>query len=165
MSWTLKSGEYVIDRYNSHIHENVTEHLIEALPQIESLRRSLVIEMIEFPEVIGNRSCVSTDSTDRIIFAKRPKRFGLTRFVMDRFSEPCRTLVVILKSDGAGVYIVISAFVGKRAEPEPWDDRSFSQQEDPHEAKLRSRRFWAQNALVWGEEEIISGTETIRCPW
>lgn len=165
MSWTLKSGETVIDRYNSHIHEDVTKYLIEALSQIESQNRSFVIEVIEFQEVIGNRSCVSTDSTDRIIFAKRPKRFSLTRFVMNRFSEPCRTLVVILKSDGAGGYIVITSFVGKIAEPEPWDDRSFSQKEDPHEAKLRSRRFWAQNALVWGEEEIISGTETTRCPW
>ena len=91
----------------------------------------------------------------------------MTRFVKSRTPEPCSSVVVILKKADRqpGVYVLITAFIGRKAEPEPWDQRSFSQQSDPAEAERLSREFWAANALVWGSEEVFRGTETNECPW
>ncbi|MFO7807213.1 MAG: hypothetical protein R6V40_02195 [Candidatus Moraniibacteriota bacterium] len=62
-------------------------------------------------------------------------------------------------------YVLITAFVGKRPQPEPWDARNFSQQPDPQEAERLAREFWSNHALIWGTEEIIQDTITTECPW
>lgn len=163
----LKSDEEVVDRYTSHLKASVTKHLPVALSQIESLGRAFFIEEVDFGEPIGETTCVPTGPSDQVIFAKRPKRFGLTRFVKNRAAEPCSSVVVILKkADGQpGVYVLITAFIGRKPEPEPWDERNFSQKSDPAEAKRLSRGFWASHALLWDSEEITPGTETNECLW
>jgi hypothetical protein len=163
----LKSGEEVIDRYTSHFKASVAKHLPVALAQIESLGRKFFIEEVNFREPIGETNCIPTGPSDQVIYAKRPKRFGLTRFVKNRTTEPCSSVVVILKTaDGQpGVYVLITAFIGRKPEPEPWDQRNFSHQSDRAEAERLSREFWASHALLWGSEEIIPGTETNECLW
>jgi hypothetical protein len=153
----LKSGEVVVDRYNSHLHESVLPLLPEALAKIETMGRSFLIEEVVFDHIIGETTCVGTGSTDEIVFAKRPKRFGLTRFVKNRRPEPCSSVVVILKTaDGQpGAYVLVTSFVGGKPEPEPWD----------RNATGNSVAFWSSHALIWGSEEIVLGTETTQCPW
>jgi hypothetical protein len=151
----LKSGEVVVDRYNSHIHETVKVVLPAALAQIESGRSQFLVTEIEFEKVIGDTTCIPTGPGDEVVFAKRPKRFGHTRFVKNRKPLPCSSVVVILKATTEGGYVLITAFVGHKAEPEPWDRHSNS----------KSLEFWSKHALVWGSEEVIPGTETERCPW
>lgn len=161
----LQSGEVVVDRFHSHNHTE-TKLIEEALFQISSFGRKFLTEVVDFGRPIGETICVSTTAgDDTIIFAQRPRRFGFTRFVKNRSPEPCNTLVVVLKADNKGGYVLISAFCGRRAEPEPWDDRNFSQQSDPSAAREASRRFWSSHALVWGSEPVIPGTETTRYPW
>lgn len=161
----LKSGEDVIDRYQSHLHESVLSHLPTALARIDSRGRKFLVEEVSFDSPIGETICVPTGLGDEIVFAKRPKRFGLTRFVKNRAAEPCSSVVVILKADDNGGYILITAFVGCRPEPEPWDSRNFSQQANPQKAEQLAREFWNSHALVWGCEEVIPNTETTACPW
>lgn len=162
----LKSGEAVVDRHRSHLHESVLPHLLAALARIESRGRKFLVEEVSFGSPIGETICVPTGPSDTIVFAQRPKRFGLTRFVKNRVAEPCSSVVVILKTaDGQpGVYVLVTAFIGRKPEPEPWDTRNFSQQADPQEAERLAREFWSSHALIWGCEEIIKGTETARCP-
>jgi hypothetical protein len=163
----FKSGETVVDRHRSHLHESVLPHLPAALAQIESAGRNFLVEEVDFGRPIGETICVPTGPSDTIVFAQRPKRFSLTRFVKNRTAEPCSSVVVILKTaDGQpGSYVLVTAFVGRKPEPEPWDRRNFSQQSNPQEAERRAREFWSSHALVWGCEEIIRGTETTHCPW
>ena len=141
-------------------------HLDAALAKINSHSRSYIIEEVDFGQPIGETTCIETYPGNDIIYAQRPKRFGKTRFVENRLPEPSSSVVVILKALAEPrTYVLITAFIGCRPEPEPWDRRNFSQQANPAEAEQRAREFWATHALVWGVEEVISGTETKRCPW
>jgi len=156
MVWKLKSGEVVVDRHQSHLHPDVECLLPEAFDEIKSAGREYFVEEVDFGRLIGETICVPTGSGDKIVFAKRPKRFGLSRFVKNRQSEPCSTVVVILKkAEGFDGYVLVTAFIGRRPEPEPWD----------RNATAKSREFWSSHALVWDCEPTIPGTETTRCPW
>ncbi|MDH4329991.1 MAG: hypothetical protein OEV93_00355 [Candidatus Moranbacteria bacterium] len=161
--WKLGSDELVSNRHHSHLHDDVAEILTEALSRIDSGKRDFFVEQVDFGRVVGETICVATDNGDEIVFAKRPKRYGHTRFVKTKRPEPCSSLVVILKKIETG-YVLISAFVGVKPQPEPWDHRSFSQQSDPQKAERLAIEFWNSHALVWGCD-VISGTETTRCPW
>jgi hypothetical protein len=153
--WKLKSGETVVDRHQSHLHPGVEQLLTDALGRIESAGRGFLVEEVEFGRIIGETTCVTTGLGDDVVYAKRPKRFGLSRFVKNRSPESCSSIVVILKAGDCGEYVLITAFVGHRPEPEPWD----------RNATANSRAFWDSHALVWGSEPTIPGTETSRCPW
>ncbi|HOZ36467.1 MAG TPA: hypothetical protein PLR18_01395 [bacterium] len=63
--------------------------------------------------------------------------------------------MILKKAEDVGGYILITAFVGGLSEPEPWDRNTTPASAD----------FWANHALIWGCEPIVSGTETTRCPW
>ena len=136
----LASGEMVVDRFNSHNHIGLSRFLPVALARINSLGRGFLVEEVDFGS-------------------------SMTRFVKNRKSEPCSSLVVILKVGDCGEYVLITAFVGTRPEPEPWDERNFAQQADPSAARKAAFRFWLSHALVWGAEPIVPGTETTVCPW
>ena len=151
---TLKSGEVVVDRPNSHLHETAATLLPEALSQIESQGRGFMVEEVDFNRPIGQTVCVTTGPGDQIIFAKRPNRFGLSRFVVGKGPKQTSSMVVILKAIDGG-YLLISAFIGQKAEPEPWD----------RNATAASSDFWSSHALVFGCEPTEPGTETEDCPW
>lgn len=155
--WKMKSGETVVDRQPSHLHEDAGRWLPQALARIESKGRDFINEEIGFGRVIGETVCVRTHPADQIIFAQRVNRLGLTRFVKNRQAEPCRSLVVILKraAEDRSRFILMTAYVGHRAEPEPWDKS----------ATERSVAFWDSHALIWGSEPIVPGTVTAVCPW
>lgn len=145
----LDSGEEVVDRPRSHLHPGVGELLPEALSKISANGRSFLIEEVDFGRPIGEKMCVVTGPDDEIVFAQRPHRFGLTRFVKNRRPEPCTSVVVILKkAEDADYYVLITAFIGHRPEPEPWD----------RNATAASFAFWDQHALVWGSEPVVAGT-------
>jgi hypothetical protein len=150
----LKSGEPVVDRFNSHVHPNVAEILPDALARIESGGRQFFVEEVDFGRPIGETICVPTGHGDQIVYAQRPKRWGLSRFVRSREPEQCSSVVVILKAGDDG-YVLITAFVGHPAPPEPWD----------RNAVVKSVEFWSTHALVWGQEETVPGTEQVECPW
>lgn len=154
----LKSGEVVVDRYNSHLHSSVLVILPEALARIETKGRTFIVEEVEFDRIIGESNCVSTNRNDsNVSFARRPKRFGLTRFVKNRQPEPKSSAVCILKTaeDEPGKFVLVAAFIGQKSPPEPWDEF----------AEPDSIPFWKTHALIWGSEPVIPGTETTICPW
>lgn len=152
----LKSGEMVADRSDgSHIHENARPLILEALAMIDSEQKDFLVEEIDFGREIGKTVCVLTNENDQIVFARRPNRFGPTRFVIGREPEPCSSVVIILKRTEEQGYILLTAFIGRKAEPEPWD----------RNATEKSLAFWSNRALVWGTEPIIPDTETAECPW
>jgi len=157
MLGSLRSGEPVVDRYNSHLHPSVAAVLPAALARVDSNGRSFLIEEVDSGRPIGETTCLPTGPGDEIVYARRPKRSGLTRFVKGRVPEPCSSVVIILKTaDGElGAYVLLTAFIGHKPEPEPWD----------RNATANSRSFWRTHALVWGSEPVIPGTEISECPW
>lgn len=152
----LGSGEKVYDRPNSHIHSNISALLPEALGQVNLNGDQFAVCEVKFGRVVGVTTCVLTLEVDTIVFAQRPKRFGLSRFVKNRQPEPSESVVVILKRDDVeGYYVLITTFIGGKPEPEPWDKN----------ATEKSVVFWNSHALVWGSEPIVPGSETRNCPW
>ena len=162
----LGSGESVFDRVDSHLdgHNEVSPILPEALLKIRA-GGGFVEAQVDLDRIVGETQCVATGVSDTIIFAQRPRRFGLTRFVNNRQPEPCTTVAVVLKKDVAGHYVLITAFIGALAPPEPWDRRAFGFKPDPRRAEAESRAFWSSHALVWGTQEVVLGTETEKSPW
>ncbi len=156
--WRLGSGEVVKDRPNSHVatHTTVLPLLADALSRVSARGRAFITEEVRFNHIVGETICVETKPGDEIVYARRPNRAGLTRFVKNRAPEPCDTVTVCLKRAKEGHYTLLTAFVGHRAPAEPWDKRWVTEE---------SRAFWATHALVWGREEVVPGTETTVCPW
>jgi hypothetical protein len=154
----LASGEKVIVRSSSHIHDNpeLEKYLVNALGKIKSNNQNLIEGEVDFGETIGVTRCIQTYENDEIVFAVRPKRSGYTRFVKNRTQEPTSKLTVILTKDRqTNDYLVLTAYIGAKAEPEPWDFRATSKALD----------FWKKHALVYGTEPIVEGTETLEPKW
>jgi len=141
----LASGEYVFDRFRSHLHGDVIDLLPEVFAKITTVDREIVIEEIDLGRIVGKRVCVETDGTDEIVFARRHRRKGLTRFVKGREPEDCSTVAIVLKRDEySDTYVCLTAYVGAHSEPEPWD----------RHATLESESFWQTHALIWDDLEI-----------
>lgn len=153
----LGSGELVIDRKDSHVatHPTALPIVAEALSQISSEKRENAVEEIDLGRVIGENIRVSTTDADRVVYAQRTGREGLTRFIKDRAPEPCESMVIVLRRATNGAYVLITAFIGTKCPAEPWDRWAIPE----------SVPFWNTHALIWGEEEVIPGTETSECPW
>lgn len=156
----LKYGESVRDRPNSHLSQLMTPIIGEVLSKINPSGKDFIAEEIEMGRDVGLCNCVPVNDDDQIFYAQRAGRKGLSKFVRNRHPESCTKVSVILKKifkdpDGCD-YILITAYIGPLAGPEPWDRNSTDQ----------SRRFWRNHALIPNEDSgIIESTETTICPW
>jgi len=171
MELRLKSGEVVIERPNSHLHNDGMAALLEeALQKVSSQERQFIEAEIKFPHTVGKTILVETAPEDKIVFAQRPKRFGLTRFVKNREAVPCRSITIVLRKGDQGqvpgcYYVLLTAYVGYPTPSEPWNERDFVARENPDIARQMARDFWSNHALVYGSEPVVPGTETTVCPW
>lgn len=147
------NGVVVIDRPNSHIHPDVEPLIAEALSKINTRNLDFIEVEVDFDRVIGASSCVQTTDNDVIVFAQRPNRKGLTRFVLDRQKEMTSKVMVVLKK-AVNQYVLITSFIGEKGEVEPWDAK----------ATNASIAFWKNRALVWGEQVLID-TVTAQSPY
>lgn len=147
-------GAVVKNRPKSHLHHEMEKLIPEALAMVEVKGNGFVVAEVDFRKTIGLSGCVSTGPTDCIIFAQRPDRKGLTRFVLDKEKEPTSKAVIVLKQTSPKEYVLITAFIGSKAEVEPWDVN----------ATPKSLEYWQNNALVWGEP-ICKGTATVERQW
>ncbi len=146
----LSSGERVYDRKISHLVDNqdLYKYLEIALEKINPNEREFIVESVSFETPIGVSICVETELDDEILYAQRPNRSGLTRFVKNKIPKPTSDITIVLKKV-EDVWIVITAYIGPKAEKEPWDPL----------ADEESIKFWETHALVWGSTDVISGTE------
>jgi len=157
----LASGERVVNRYRSQLGDGGVEGWLRlALGQIKAAGRQFIEQEVNLlplvGEEIGRTICVPTGESDRIVFAARPGKTGVTRFVFGRQAEPTSWLTVVLKkAEEDGTYVLITAFFGRKPEPEPWDDR----------ATQNSHEFWRKHALVWGSTSVNESTLADVCPW
>lgn len=148
---TLMSGEMVFDRPRSHLHTNdaLDKHLPLALAKIDARGQEFFCETVDFGTEIGFANCVEVTIEDEIVYAQRLGRRGPSRFVKNRVPLATSKLTVILKKIETG-YITVTAFLGPKNEPEPWDPF----------ATENSAKFWETHAVVWGTEIVLPDTET-----
>lgn len=148
-------GAIVVNRHHSHLHEDVGPIINEALGQISTLNLDFILTSIDLGRTLGNSICVDTSDNDKIVYAQRVNRIGLTRFVLDREPIPSTKITIILKKVANNKYVLITSFIGEPAEHEPWDKH----------ATERSAAFWNRKALLWGTEPILQNSITTDCPW
>ena len=142
-----KNGIPVIDRYRSHIHGDILDLLATVLSEYV-VEGAFVIITHDFGRVVGHTTCVPTSSDDRTYLKQRPGRRGPSRFVLNREPMECSKLTFILKRIDDG-YLLITAFIGDKPEPEPWDLNAFDK--DPRgfsAARKASLGFWETHALI-----------------
>lgn len=152
----LASGQPVFDRTRSHMHDGIEKSLQDAFDRI-SLDDSVqfTVIQIDFDQEIGFCNVVSTTEQDTIFYIKRLGRKGLSRFVLGRESEPCQSIVLVLKKAEEGnFFLLITAYIGRISQPEPWDKDS-----------QISREYWNSHAFVMDTEPVDWGTATQQCPW
>lgn len=152
--WRLATGEWVYDSSPSHIHPGVAPFLDDIIAATNSRRRQVIVEKVRYDRVVGYSTCVTTRPGDKIVFARRVNRRGISRFVKNRRSEPTQFVTVILRRTERGDYQLKTAYFGEPAPREPWGDR----------VKPRPHHFWNRHAFVWGVEPIVPGTERYRAP-
>ena len=146
-----------MDRDISHIHAGVTDELLaEAFSLLRVGGEERVKYTHEFGQRIGFSNCVKTREGDEIVFAQRVNRDGLTRFVKNRKPEPSNLLTVNIRQID-GQYVLRTAYIGGSGAIEPWAATP--------DRLMESISFWSANALCWGYEPIIAGTETTVSPW
>lgn len=177
----LKSGQKVIDRKESHLatHDVDPELLEEAFSQIDLFSAPQnSIQTVDFGRKIGFTDAVETTDEDEIIFAKRPPREYLTRFVKNRKSSPCNLLTLIFscvdedmnaQHNPKDTYVLQTAHVGEQAPYEPTDPY-FEKEEDNPEIQKEYQEaldFWNKHALVFNPDKIKIDPDSItkKCPW
>lgn len=82
------NGVMVVDRFNSHSHLDPAL-LAEALGRVEMPAVPFAKLTVPMGRTIGVSICVETTASDLVVFAQRPGRQGLTRFVKNRAPIPC----------------------------------------------------------------------------
>ncbi len=159
-TWKLGSGEQVYDREPSHIHVGVTPDLLaEAMSKVfAEPGEKKVKRTIDFDRIIGVSNCVRTSESDEIVFAQRVHRGGLTRFAKNRKPEPTSCLTLSMRLQPDGQYELGTAYIGSPGHNEYWAAENAEEFQGAIE-------FWNQNALCWGYEPVLPGTETTERPW
>lgn len=150
-----KIGVKFIPRVSkTHLHKGIEPYLSVVIDQILDLNAERIVKDFEFPSIIGQTTCVTTDENDEIVYAIREGRLGHSRFVLNREPVDTNFLTIVLRKL-SDYYQIISCYIGKLAKPEPWDEY----------ASPDALEFWENHALIFGEEEIIIESKTDTCPW
>lgn len=137
----------------SHIHRGIEPFLLIVLDKIKDLSCQYIEDKHDFDTIIGKSICVPTNKMDSIFYAKRKRRKGYSRFVLNR--EPLDTkFITVCLLKVTTHYLIISNYFGIAAR-EPWDNRAI----------VSDLEFWKNHALIYGEEEIEEGSRTSICPW
>lgn len=153
----LKSGEVVVDREVSHIHSDARYLLEDALSKIEFPKNlDRYVAIVEYDHVIGKSRLVKVDEGDKIFYAQRQNRTGLSKLVKDREAEDCKSVTVVLeksKSD-KNKAVLMTIYIGEPAPNEPYDKQLSAEEIE----------YWKQSALVPVYDELVEGTVTDEPP-
>lgn len=135
--WRLKSGERVVDRYQSHVRKNVREFIDEALARVESRNRNKIEEIVDLGRSLGNCECVRVTPDDEVIWARQLGRLGTSkcRFVKNRQAEPTSLIQLVLHKKRSG-YVLLTAYLVPDRDPQ-------------------DRHYWENHAYIWNTAEVI----------
>ena len=143
---TTNNGIEVYDRPKSHLsaHSVPKELLAEAISKV-SQTEVFMEHVVDMGRIVGLNKCVEVRNGDNVVMVKREGRDGFTPVVKNREPEPCQFVTLVLKKV-EGHCILITAFIGGKCEPEPWDKRLVPGTEEHR----RATEFWNTHALIYG---------------
>lgn len=155
-----KNGiDVFLNTETSHALTHFTHHpkLREYAQQVTSgvdIEGDLVRIDQDMGEEVGTTDLVETGEGDNIVYAMRPLRSTYSRFVKNKQPLPTSWVTIDVRKKGDKYYLH-TAFVGRLTPSFPGGDYLSEQ----------SKAFWSNHALVWGNQEVVPGTETTECPW
>ena len=119
-----------------------------------------ILRQVDMGRVVGTCDVVAVRNGDEIVYGVRRNREddGLVPFVKNRYGDPCATVVLHLKPQTDGAYLLSSAWIGPLDE----DDQPFPMAKG---ATRRAADYWSKHAFIYGSQEIMPGTETSIYPW
>ncbi len=156
----------VYDPVGSH-----TATHIDDTPQLKNLLIEVISRMsleddeikthVDIGRTIGVCDVIETNEDDILVYGVRKNREddGLVPFVKNRKGDDCSTVAMHLVRQANSDYFLSSAWIGVFDEK---NDEPFPQSAT---ATKNSIDFWDKHAFVYGNQEIIAGTETNSCPW
>ncbi len=127
--------------------KEVVESLNLTTPQI-SLEQDM-------GRTIGYEELLKTREKDIIFYAKQSKSSAYTRFVKNRKTSPTSFLSIVLYQDSDGDYELRSVWIGKTFPAIPGTD----------EATEQSESYWAEHAVVYNGQPILTSTQTKEWPY
>lgn len=146
------------------VHSHASTHFSDTLQIISHVKTAIENTIVsganmEFDvdtgKILGESDLVETDDRDEIVYAIRKNRDRHMRFTKSQASQPSSMIAISLKRMDDDTYELYSAWLGPQTPPTP---------NSPF-ANEQSRPFWSKHALVWGNQEIQPGTETMVSPW
>lgn len=146
------------------VHSHASTHFADTpqiIPYVKQILENTAItgENMEFDidtgVILGMSDLVETDENDDIVYAIRKNRDRHMRFTKSQKPRPSSMIAISLKRLDDATYDLFSAWLGPQTPPIP----------NSPLANRESRPFWAEHALVWGNQEVQLDTETIVCPW
>lgn len=168
LSFIGKSSNDVIVNFDP-VNSHASTHF-EDKPQLKELVAKVIGKLdlqgqeiathVDMNTAVGTCDVVKVDESDEIVYGMRKNRSedGLVPFTKTRQGEPCPFVAVHLVPQPDKTYILSSAWIGTFGD----DDEPFPNSPDATE---RSVEFWNKHAFVYGSQEIVAGTETLKRPW
>jgi hypothetical protein len=161
ITYQTKNGLIFISGINSqYITNGVESYLDDIFEQIPEFDTKRFAEEFPYQSIVGKSICVPTNEEDDIFYAKKNEYKGHTRFVLNREPIDSNHITVVIQKERTH-YILINAYFGKKAPPEPWDKIAISSAQELSSAI----EFWSNHALIFRNEEIIEESKTNVCPW
>ena len=133
-------------------------HLVTLIKEVvKSLNLTTPHLMLEqdMGRTVGYSEQLETRENDAIFYAKQSKSEVYTRFVKNRKTNPTSFLCIVLNRDEDGDYELTSVWVGKMFPPIPGTEHATDQ----------SKAYWADHAVVYNGQPILSSTQTKDCPY
>lgn len=135
---------------NPHLLRLAEEAVASAQIKGASMQLEYVID-----HAIGQSELIETNPADVIFFARTTKTSGFTRFVKNRQSVPTGSITVSLVQDEDGEYELTNIWIGTTFPPTP---------DDPA-ATPESVEFWANHAIVYNGQPLVSSSLTKTSPY
>ena len=143
-------GIAVKDRRHSHVHyeDGLTDEKIRKAISLISAACPLGKTQeatVHFDKTVGHSSCIAlTDELrKRVQWIQRPGRDGLTPVLPGVPSVPVSTLTLVLLRTSEEEAVLLTAYAGEKASPEPWSP-SLTDAE-----RKAAKAFWSTHALAW----------------
>ena len=137
---------------NPHLLTLVSE--IVAISELRDTPETVITHDMKRP--IGYSAHLETKDTDVVFYAKTSKHQpDFTRFVRMRQAERSTMLTIKLVKDPLGDFELTDAWIGAPYPPVPADDTASEQ----------SKTYWANHAVVYNGQALLTSTITKVCPY
>lgn len=125
----------------------------EAIQQI-TIRKAVAQIEHNMGRVVGYSFVIKTTGSESVFYARLLRDDAYTRFVKNAKPTPTQHISMVLQQD-KGIYELSDAWIGRFSPPRP------GAANETHESRL----YWADHAIILGNEPLQPRSITKECPY